>query len=300
MRIYRLHQDGKLNDQHTRRRAAEVMRKNSNLLRERVFGVEWSQAMRAKIGAILANLLIDTAKITVNRKMIQPDGSFEYTPTFQHTKNYRTEKVSEPAFTHCIDQHIKSKFKVQGFIRFHHELLSLLMSRDAEFTAPPRLMPMVVPPKPWMMCESGGYLTESSAQPLVRVNGNFVLKEMLQVADARGDLETVFHGLDILGATPWRVNKEMLEIILECWQSEKEWPSIPENAIVEPIPKPVGKKDAAYFVKYYAEKKRLENAEKKRYSMRCDANYKILLAKSVCIQQLTSSLKTKQSTFPIL
>jgi DNA-directed RNA polymerase len=73
--------------------------------------------------------------------------------------------------------------------------------------------------------------------PLVRILGNYELQDMLRVADTQGDLETVFHGLDILGATPWRVNKRLLNITLECWKLQGDWPCIAANVPIPEIPK---------------------------------------------------------------
>jgi DNA-directed RNA polymerase len=145
--------------------------------------------------------------------------------------------VLEPAFTHCIDQNKKEAFKVQGFVRFHPKLMAEMMERDAKPSVGPRLLPMLVPPKPWMTYDSGGYLTQTSAQPLVRIVGNHELRDLLKEADTQGDLETVFHGLDILGATPWRVNKLLLDVTMTCWNLQGTWPCIASNVSTPEIPK---------------------------------------------------------------
>jgi DNA-directed RNA polymerase len=62
----------------------------------------------------------------------------------------------EAAFTHCIDQHKSHSFKVQGFVRFHAKLIADMIERDSKPAVGPRLLPMLVPPKPWMTYDAFG------------------------------------------------------------------------------------------------------------------------------------------------
>lgn len=185
----------------------------------------------------------------------------------------------EQAFFHVI---VPSKMRMQGMIRYHPQLVRDLVENRISASTIPRLLPMIVPPRPWTNQSSGGYLTHSNLQPLVRINGNRQLGKLLRTADEEGHLHTVFHALDVLGATPWRINKAVLQIVTVCWNEGKEWPCLPVLESVPDIEKPSDydtnpKSKSAYWAKKY----KRENKEKARYSQRCDSNYKILLAKAV-------------------
>lgn len=75
-------------DEKARRIASMNARNNSKLLNERIFGAKWSEEMKPKIGAVLANMLIKCADIDVERSIMQPDGSFKYVIIFSHTYTY--------------------------------------------------------------------------------------------------------------------------------------------------------------------------------------------------------------------
>lgn len=182
---------------------------------------------------------------------------------------------------HVVERMPGKKQKVQGRIKYHPALIEEMA--NAETSSTPRLLPMIVPPKPWMTMESGGYLTQSSMQPLVRLTDNQYMRGLLKSADTQGQLNTVLHGLDVLGATPWRINKKLLKIVVECWKSGDAWPSIVQKDpfVLEDIATPPNGAGKAEWWKFFDSRAKFKNSEQSRYSQRCDANYKVLIAKAV-------------------
>lgn len=127
--------------------------------------------------------------------------------------------VEEPAFYHVIES---ANGESIGKIKYHQKLLEAIMSSSSSFFVP-RLLPMIVPPRPWQAPDNGGYLTHSRSQPLIRMHGNIYQAAMVDEADKKGYLHTIYHALDVLGATPWRVNRRLLDVCMQCWNEGSEW-----------------------------------------------------------------------------
>lgn len=73
----------------------------------------------------------------------------------------------------------------------------------------PRKMPMVVPPLPWTREEDGGYLfNQFGKYPMVKNVSAEHLRTIKRSVDP-----TVFKALNLIQATPWRINTEVLEVI---------------------------------------------------------------------------------------
>jgi DNA-directed RNA polymerase len=88
--------------------------------------------------------------------------------------------------------------------------LSLLANRNSarEFDLP-RKMPMVVPPLPWSRDEDGGYLFNLFGLfPLVKHASPEHLREIKRTASS-----DVFKALNLIQATPWRINREVLDLV---------------------------------------------------------------------------------------
>jgi DNA-directed RNA polymerase len=73
-------------------------------------------------------------------------------------------------------------------------------------------LPMIVPPKPWNAPVNGGYL--SIRTTLMRVKDwKTQMGSVIQVWRTTPILDPLFNGLNSLGKTPWKVNKEVYDVI---------------------------------------------------------------------------------------
>lgn len=71
-------------------------------------------------------------------------------------------------------------------------------------------LPMVAPPRPWRNPYSGGYLTNAIRPKLVRTRNRHYLDELGGV-----DLSRVLSAVNAVQATPWRINRKVLDVIEE-------------------------------------------------------------------------------------
>lgn len=101
----------------------------------------------------------------------------------------------------------------------------------------PKLLPMIVPPKPWVDYQSGGYLTITTE---AMRGATQEAEQYLKEAVLSGSLDRAFGGLDALGRTRWRINDTMLKHIITAWNTGKSIGKIPRSAEESPstVPKP--------------------------------------------------------------
>jgi DNA-directed RNA polymerase, mitochondrial len=105
----------------------------------------------------------------------------------------------------------------------------------------------------------------------------------LKEADSRGAMELVYAGLDVLGKTPWKVNKAVFDVALEVWNKGLEYPRIPPLELKQdqPIP-PVDSTDMKAKADYAVALKKLAQEKSSHHSDRCSTNYKMEIARTVC------------------
>jgi DNA-directed RNA polymerase, mitochondrial len=125
--------------------------------------------------------------------------------------------------------------KIVSYIVIHDRLYKIFlqdeyMSWAANTT---RHLPMIVPPSKWTGPNNGGY--RWLEVNLMRTHGSNVQKEALKQAD----LSDVCDGLDIMGKTAWKINKEILEVGQRCWRDNIAIGDIPSQTDFELPPEPV-------------------------------------------------------------
>jgi len=110
----------------------------------------------------------------------------------------------------------------------------------------------------------------------------------LKEADSAGAIELIYACLDVLGRTPWVINRLVFEVALAAWNSGKEYPRIPPLHIEQDIPEPPSDhSDMAEKVRYQIRLKALAHQRQSNHSDRCSVNYKMEVARSVSSSALS-------------
>lgn len=79
----------------------------------------------------------------------------------------------------------------------------------------PIQLPMVVPPKKWTNPTNGGYLTPAMGNmSLVKTRNEAYLEELENF-----DMPVVYDAVNAIQETPWRINKGVLSVMQEVWDS---------------------------------------------------------------------------------
>ena len=169
--------------------------------------MEWSHAIRVKIGAVLLSHLMDIAKVLVFRK---------------DPKTGREMREAQPVFFHTF-QYMGGK-RV-GVVRLNTAILETL-AKGPVTSAIAKYLPMVAEPKTWTGFREGGFYEHSV--PVVRINSSDVQsKRYVITAAENGDMSQVFAGLDVLAKTEWKVNPFVFKVMLDAWNTEEAIAKIP-------------------------------------------------------------------------
>ena len=83
-----------------------------------------------------------------------------------------------------------------------------------EKIAPPKYIPMVCSPEPWKAPDKGGYLSIKTEL----VKG--IKKEHLRKLK-RAKMENVYKALNLIQATPWRINRKIYDLMKKCSENGK-------------------------------------------------------------------------------
>ena len=112
----------------------------------------------------------------------------------------------------------------------------------------------------------------------------------LKEADSAGAIELIYACLDVLGRTPWIINRPVLEVAIAAWNSGNEYPRMPPLRPEQDFPEPPSdSSDMAEKVRYQIRLKTLAHQRQSNHSDRCSVNYKMEVARSVSSRALSLS-----------
>lgn len=221
----------------------------------------WPQEARAKIGSILISMLIHVAKVAV-------EGTDPVTKEKLHGE--------APAFSHSYQYHNGSKL---GVLKIHRSLVHQLNGERLVAAVQPQLLPMLVKPRPWKSWNSGGYYYTQST--LIRSKDSPEQVAYLKAVSDEGAIDSVYKGLNVLGETAWTVNRKIFGVMSEVWNSGKpflEIPGIQDKLVL--TPQPPRDADPSVHRAWKLKNKELANEFSGNRSARCDANYKLEIARA--------------------
>ena len=219
----------------------------------------WSTVQHARVGAILCELLFNSAKITVSKE------------------DPRTQKllhITQPVFTR---QFIYQNGRKVGAASLHSNVVDMLVAQPAGDLIAKQL-PMVCPPRPWKGFYNGGFL--NSQPSFLRIkNSESSQRDYGEAAAARGDLDQVFAGIDVLGRTPWRINRDVFNVMLKAWNTGQAIANLPPVDKVFPeVEKPTDSADRLARFKWYSTMKAIDNERSGLHSNRCFQNFQMEIA----------------------
>ncbi|KAH8681540.1 hypothetical protein BX600DRAFT_25419 [Xylariales sp. PMI_506] len=233
---------------------------DSNIIEVPAFDVKnWPPLTKTKIGACLLLSLLESTKIKVVR---------------EHPETKALVSQLQPAFAKTT---IFKKGKKVGLVMPNKQLVTLLQKEPrGEFLA--RHLPMLVQPEPWTRFDKGGLLEYPSS--LIRVkNGDRDQVVYAEAAINRGDLDQVCKGLDVLGRTAWRINRNVFDVMLEAWNSGDAIANLPPlNPDIPLPPEPESTDDPMQRRIWLQAVKAIENEKSGLHSERCFMNFQMEIA----------------------
>ncbi|OCK92985.1 DNA/RNA polymerase [Cenococcum geophilum 1.58] len=222
---------------------------------------EFPTHIKARIGAFLVEKVLQSATITVCR---------------EDPKTGETLTSIQPAFSHG---HTYQKGKKIGKISAHYDLVEKLGKEPIKGFASFRL-PMLVEPKLWTSYKDGGYYRYPTT--VVRAKGGDEAQRAYAVSAAqKGDLDQIFAGLDVLGKTPWQINRDVFKVMLQAWNDgEGIGELVPEKLDIKYPSEPA--KDASRIDRmlWMKKMKSIEAQKSGFHSNRCFQNFQLEIARS--------------------
>ncbi|QDB70995.1 RNA polymerase [Bordetella phage vB_BbrP_BB8] len=159
----------------------------------------WSRTDRLHVGIKLLDILIQTI------------GLVEIVANSSHSKQATKYVRATPETLEWIEQ----KNEVTSMLRPVYE-------------------PMVVPPRDWTNPFDGGYLS-SNIKPikLVKTKNRSYLDDLRHV-----DMPVVYAAINAIQRTPWRINREVLEVMQNLWDAGATLSCLPPRDGIPLPPKP--------------------------------------------------------------
>lgn len=222
----------------------------------------WPVSAKIGVGKFLYNILMRDLKIDAN--------------CLRNAKNKANNMT--PAF-YTIFRHHARLLKEE--VKPHPVLIKLFKGSQQEtLTFEANQVPMLCPPQPWTSSRNGGYLIAKS--DLIRLPQTARQQSDLIDKTPIANLYPSFDSLNQLAAIPWTVNNDVLDTILEVFNSggngKLDVPQPPES--LKPPQSPDNEAELDKTQKFDLLKQRMMHRRRQgeMYSLWCDALYRLSLA----------------------
>ncbi|KAH8982235.1 DNA/RNA polymerase [Lactarius akahatsu] len=223
---------------------------------------DWTQSLRVRVGSFLVDRLMDVAKVI---------------RTGLNKRTGDTVEEEQPAFTHSYEYLRGYKL---GIIKLNPVVAERMAKDSIRDTMHPRHLPMLVKPKPWLNYNEGGYIYNKNQ--VMRFKDSQEQQQYLKHASSRGNVELVYAGLDVLGSTPWQINRKIFDVVLEVWNAGYRLGKVPPAVYDEPEPEKTPEMETDQKARsIFIQRQRRWLANKaNNHSDRCSVNYKIEIARA--------------------
>ncbi|CAG9817637.1 unnamed protein product [Phaedon cochleariae] len=161
-----------------------------------------------------------------------------------------------------------------------HPILSKLYrhSLPETLTFPAWEVPMLCPPVPWVSTETGGYL--ASPCDVVRLPQQATAQRQRMAEAGTRQLYPSLDSLNQLAAVPWRVNRRILDTVLQVFNdggsSRLDVPEPPSS--LTPPSQPTNEMDKAERYQLFRQRMQYRRKKAEMYSLWCDCLYRLSLA----------------------
>ncbi len=195
----------------------KTVRAVSEQAKKALDNADWGPILHLKVGAAIIAIVLDVCKIKVPGPETVETGEKIEVPAFYHDYSLEPnayqgwkQKASPNNRWGTVHWH-------DSFFRFVHSA-TLARARSAIT----KHKPMIVAPRPWESYNEGGYLNSNS----VVMRGKYSRDgpsdaQMKLLAERVGEYDNVFGALNVLGATAWMINTDILEVVEQVWREKK-------------------------------------------------------------------------------
>ena len=117
-------------------------------------------------------------------------------------------------------------------------------------------------------------------------------QQYLKHASSRGNVELVYAGLDVLGSTPWQINRKLFDVVIEVWNAGYRLGKLPPAVYDEPEPEKTSEMETDQKARsvYITRHRQWLVQKANNHSERCSVNYRIEIARAVSLVLLSIAL----------
>ena len=222
---------------------------------------EWSSTILAKVGATLVSLLYKVAKIPLPNTV---------------TKDGEKKSEMEPAFRRFT---LFSHGRRLGMFGMH-KVLAEKITKEPVGSAIAKHLPMLIEPIPWTGYRDGGFL-QQPVHVVRTTSGHAETRDYVKLASRSGDMAQVYKALDVLGKTPWKINRAVFDVMVQVWNTGEGIAEIaPMDPKIEYPPDPGPSADKQARREYAYKVKQVDNLKDGYHSNRCFQNFQLEVARA--------------------
>ncbi|KAI8466914.1 MAG: hypothetical protein J3K34DRAFT_460646 [Monoraphidium minutum] len=190
----------------------------------------WDINTRIKVGAVVLSLLVENSPVPPARAAPRGRGRGRVAGGGGGGSG-----AAVPAFAYTY-RRMDGGLKEQAFVDATQALVHLL-NTDGSLLADQAIKspPMLIPPEPWDSFDRGGYLTYRMW--MMRTRWSWHVKEELRAR--LGEYPRVLDALNVLGGTPWRINRPVYEAMRSLYEGRSTAAGLPVQEPLKP-PRPPG------------------------------------------------------------
>lgn len=228
----------------------------------------WPKEIRVQIGGVLVLLLMHVAKVKVI------------------AKDPVTGKQVEALTPAVLHGYLWNNGQRIGMLKFHPEVYKMFLASPVQaLTIPPQRMPMLVKGRPWTDYNMGGYHYFNLS--VLRTKELPETRAYTKAAARKGQLATLFKGLNALGDTAWTVNQTVLKYVTEVWNlGEGRLGISPKEFVAEELA-PLAENATFQEKAAYREKQRMNvNSAMGNILERTSANYRMEIARALAGERI--------------
>jgi DNA-directed RNA polymerase len=139
-----------------------------------------------------------------------------------------------PVMSAFIFRQERRGMNITGLIACHPRVLTTINDAHEYISSlSPRMLPMVIPPRPWRGLRDGGYLTVTTS--IIRTKGS--QKQAQAVAEST--IPEVYDSLNKMGRVAWAINQNIIPILDQVWARGGQFADVPSRTDIPLPPAPV-------------------------------------------------------------
>ncbi|XP_032688017.1 DNA-directed RNA polymerase, mitochondrial isoform X2 [Odontomachus brunneus] len=218
----------------------------------------WPRHILINVGKFLYNIIVNNVKIPYRTKPGAPERLIPaFYLLFRNQHSYLTEQIKPHPHLYRV------------FSESHPEIL----------TFETVLLPMLIPPRPWINVNTGGYLFSKAdfvRDSCIEMSSMYLMKNT-----PTEQLYPALDSLNQLGSIPWRINQPVLDILIQIFrEGGSEELNVPQPSssllpLSEQLKNLTEQNNKSKISMLMIQHKRKKN---EMFSLWCDCLYKLCLA----------------------